>query len=174
MLNRLVHRLQAASLLLLMMGVVPTTLAQQPPDDASVDTQRFQDWEVHCPSDSGQGNCTMTQLVNNPQSDRPLMRVGLAYPPQIDGAVMAFLLPLGVRLAPGLQLTIDNGEPIQFPYQFCQQEGCRADIPVDSALLQQLRNGSTATLSLISPQGNRMDLDISLMGFTAASNRITP
>ncbi|MHB0777390.1 invasion associated locus B family protein [Halomonas sp. WWR20] len=173
MLDRLVHRLQAASLLLLM-GVVPMALAQQSPDDANIDTQRFQDWEVHCPSDSGQGNCTMTQLVNHPQSDRPLMRVGLAYPPQVDTAVMAFLLPLGVRLAPGLQLSIDNGEPIPFPYQICQQEGCRADIPVDSALLQRLRSGSTATLSLINPQGKRMDLDISLMGFTAANDRITP
>lgn len=38
--------------------------------------------------------------------------------------------------------------------------------------MQQLRGGSNATLSLIGPRGNRRDLNISLMGFTNASQQI--
>ena len=87
---------------------------------------------------------------------------------------MSFFVPLGVRLAAGLQLVVDNGEPIQFPYQVCQQQGCRADAPIEPSMLQQLRSGSTATLSMIGPRGDRMDLDISLIGFTDASTRIAP
>lgn len=171
MLQRLTHRLLAATLIL--MAVAPAAFAQQQgANGANVKTQRFQDWEVRCPSDPTQGDCTMTQLVDNPGSDKPVMRVVIAYPPQIDGPAMVFLLPLGVRLAPGLQLTIDNGKPIKFPYQVCIPDGCRADIPVKPELLAQLRSGSKATVSLIGPDGKRMDLDLSLMGFTDANQQI--
>ncbi|MCG7600277.1 invasion associated locus B family protein [Halomonas sp. McH1-25] len=155
------------------LAMTPAALAQQPSADPNVTTEQFQDWEVRCPQDvAAQGSCTMTQLVNNPDDSRPLMRVVMAYPPEIDTAAMAFFLPLGTRLAPGLQLSIDNAEPVSFPFQVCMEQGCRADLPVRPELMQQLRSGSSATLSLIGPRGNRMDLDVSLMGFTNASERI--
>ena len=47
-------------------------------------------------------------------------------------------------------------------------------MPIEPSMLQQLRSGTTATLSMIGPRGDRMDLDISLTGFTNASNRIAP
>ncbi|ATJ81779.1 invasion associated locus B family protein [Halomonas beimenensis] len=137
-------------------------------------SERFQRWEVRCPPEGQSGPCSMTQLISAPDGNQPLMRVIIAQPPQVEQPIMTFLLPLGVRLAPGLQLSVDGGEGIGFPYQVCQQPGCRADLPLEPSLLQSLRGGSTATLSLIGPRGNRRDLDISLMGFTAASERITP
>lgn len=152
--------------------MAPAALAQQP-TAPNMTTEQFQDWEVRCPQDAAaQGACTMTQLVNNPDGSQPLMRVVMAYPPEIDTAAMAFFLPLGTRLAPGLQLSVDNGEPVTFPFQVCMEQGCRADLPLRPELMQQLRSGSSATLSLIGPRGNRMNLDISLIGFTNASERI--
>ncbi|MDN3524212.1 invasion associated locus B family protein [Halomonas sabkhae] len=167
MLNRLAPRLCLAALLALL-AFAPQAFAQQQNPNANVDTQQFQDWQVVCPQDASQGPCTMNQVITNNDSDQPMMRVVLADPPQAERPVMTFLVPLGVRLAPGLQLGVDGGEPVQFPYQVCQQQGCRADIPLQSSLLQSLRGGTTATLSLMAPNGQRMDLDISLMGFTDA------
>lgn len=175
MLNRFALRHWALSLLAAL-ALAPAAFAQQqPPAEANVDIQQVQDWEVRCPQgNTAQGACTMTQLIDNPNSGQPLMRVVLAYPPEIDTPAMVFLLPLGVRLAPGMQLSIDGGEPIRFPYQVCLQQGCRGDLPVKPELMRQLRGGSTATLSMIGPRGERMDLDISLMGFTDATQRIAP
>lgn len=156
----------------------PNAFSQQQPGTASGDnvtTESFQDWEVRCQRNAeGPSPCAMAQLVTQPDSDEPLMQVMLDYPPQAEGPVMSFFVPLGVRLAPGLQMSVDGGEPIQFPYQVCQEQGCRADVPIESSVLQQLRSGTTATLSMFGPQGDRMDLDISLTGFTDASNRIAP
>lgn len=173
--NRFSRHLFLAGLLSLL-ALAPQAFAQQAsPGTAGADvtTEQFRDWEVVCPS-SGEGNCSMNQVVNNPDGNQPLMQVAMAYPPQLDGPAMAFLLPLGVHLASGLQLQVGDGEPIQFPYQTCQQQGCRADLPVQPSLLQQLRAGSAATLSLIGPRGDRIDLNISLMGFTDADTRIAP
>jgi len=164
--------------LLSLLALSPNAFSQQQPGAASgndVTTESFQDWEVRCQRNAeGPSPCAMSQLITQPDSDQPLMQVILDYPPQIDDPVMSFFVPLGVRLAPGLQFSVDNGEPVQFPYQVCQEQGCRADVPIESSMLQQLRSGNTATLSMISPRGERMDIDISLIGFTDASTRIAP
>ncbi|MCH4564942.1 invasion associated locus B family protein [Halomonas sp. EGI 63088] len=174
--NRSTRFLCLAGLLSLLALAPPAFAQQASPGDANADvtTEQFRDWEVICPREASAGICTMSQVVNNPDSDQPLMRVIMAYPPQLEGPAMTFLLPLGVHLASGLQLSVDGVEPAQFPYQTCLQQGCRADLPVEPALLQALRGGSAATLSLIGPRGDRMDLDISLMGFTDANARIAP
>ncbi|GEN29644.1 hypothetical protein HVA01_32900 [Halovibrio variabilis] len=164
--------------LLSILVLSPNAFSQQQPGSASgndVNTESFQDWEVRCQRNAeGPAPCAMSQLVTQPGSDQPLMQVILNHPPQIDDPVMSFFVPLGVRLAAGLQLSVDNGELIQFPYQVCQAQGCRADVPIEPSMLQQLRSGTTATLSMIGPRGDRMDLDISLIGFTDASTRIAP
>lgn len=164
--------------LLALLALSPNAFSQQQPGAAfgnDVTTESFQDWEVRCKRNAeGPSPCAMSQLITQPDSDQPLMQVILDYPPQIDDPVMSFFVPLGVRLAPGLQISVDNAEPVQFPYQVCQEQGCRADVPIEPSMLQQLRSGNTATLSMIGPRGDRMDIDISLIGFTAASNRIAP
>ena len=172
--NSLAKRLCMTALLSLL-ALSSQAVAQQASPGVEVRTEQFRDWEVICPPESRQGACTMSQLVTNPNSNDPLMRVVVGYPPELEGRpAMTFLLPLGVRLAPGLQLSVGGGEPTQFPYQVCLEQSCRADLPLDASMLQALRSGTTATLSLIGPRGNRMDLDISLMGFTDASERIAP
>ncbi|WP_280546838.1 invasion associated locus B family protein [Halomonas sp. 11-S5] len=172
--NRFARRLCLTALLSLI-ALASQAVAQQASPGAEVETEQFRDWEVICPPAGSQGACTMSQLVTNPGSNDPLMRVIVGYPPELEGRpAMTFLLPLGVRLAPGLQLSVGGGEPAQFPYQVCLEQSCRADLPLEPSLLQGLRSGSSATLSLIGPRGNRMDLDISLMGFTDASERIAP
>lgn len=166
--------LRPTMLMLLFLSLfAPMAFAQQTANSPEYSTEQFEDWEVRCPTNAQPAICEMTQLVNSPQSGEPIMRVIMAYPQEIDTAAMIFLLPLGVRLAPGLQLVIDNGEPINFPYQVCQQQGCRADLPISESLRQTMRSGSTATVSVIGPRGNRLDLPVSLQGFTAADDRIS-
>ncbi|MFG6176680.1 invasion associated locus B family protein [Halomonas sp. THAF12] len=164
--------------LLCLMAWASTSLAQSTASSEGAgnnyESEQFQQWEVRCPTGGQNAPCSMTQLVNNPDDNQPVMRVIIAQPPQAETPIMTFLLPLGVRLAPGLQLSVGGGEGVPFPYQVCDQPGCRADLPLEPSLLQQLRGGSNATLSLIGPRGNRRDLNISLMGFTDASRRITP
>ena len=165
--------LRSSILMLLLLSLLtPMAFAQQPANSPEFDSEQFEDWEVRCPTNAQPAICEMTQLVNSPQGGEPIMRVIMAYPQEIDTAAIIFLLPLGVRLAPGLQLVIDNGEPINFPYQVCQQQGCRADLPISEPLRQRMRNGSTATVSVIGPRGNRLDLPVSLQGFTAADDSI--
>lgn len=153
-------------------AVAQNTLGKS--DKANVKTQQYDDWQVRCLQSTTPKQCQMTQLVNNPNSNAPIMRVILEYPPQIDTAAMAFLLPLGTRLIPGMQINVGGGEPIRIPFQVCLPNGCRANLRVDDALLSRLKQGTEYTITLIGPRGEKINLPVSLMGFTAANNAIKP
>ena len=103
--NRFTRSLCLAGVVSLLALAPPAFAQQTSPEaaEADVTTEQFRDWEVVCPSEGG-GNCTMYQVVNNPEGDQPLMQVVVAYPPQLDGPALTFLLPLGVHLASGVQL----------------------------------------------------------------------
>ncbi|WP_348762430.1 invasion associated locus B family protein [uncultured Salinisphaera sp.] len=143
----------------------------EPADDVKI--TRYNDWEVRCPkSGPAQNDCEMTQLINGPDGNKPIMRVVMGYPPQIDSAAMIFILPLGTRLAPGVQLSVDGDQPRRFPFQICLEQGCRADFPIEDSLLAKMKRGSSANVTIVGPKGDQIDLAISLSGFTDANNAI--
>jgi invasion protein IalB len=160
---------QLAPRLLGLMALSPAAFAQD--SGPAMNTENFKDWDVNCPVSAADGNCAMTQMAKD-ASGEPVLQVVVGNPPQLDSAAITFLTPLGVRLAPGLQLQVDSNEPIGMPYQVCLPQGCRADLPVRPELLTQLRGGNTATVSMIDPNSQRVDVDVSLMGFSAAKQRI--
>ena len=148
----------------------PSSQTQQKP---KINVKHVQDWDVRCAAGS-QKRCEMTQTVNRKKDNKPMMRVVVGYPPQSQQPVAIFDLPLGMRLPPGVKLSVDGNKPVSFPVQLCVQQGCRADLPLKSSVLSQLRAGHTATVTIHDPRGKAMNLDISLMGFTNALNQVSP
>lgn len=151
-----------------------TTQKTQPDNKPKVKVTKHQDWTVRC-QESGQKQCEMTQLIKSPDNDKPIMRVLMGYPPQTQGKpAMIIIVPLGTRLPAGLQVSVDNGQAYNYPFQVCLQEGCRAAFKVSDALLGQLKNGHSATVSIVGPKNRKIDLKLSLLGFTASSKAISP
>lgn len=160
--------------------VSSTALAQKSGANAdqNVTVSNYNDWEVRCPKSGkskskSKSSCEMTQLVNSPDTGKPIMRVVMGYPPQIDSAAMIFILPLGTRLAPGVQLGVDGSDPVRFPFQICLEQGCRADFPIKPELLDRLKRGQNAVVTIVGPKGEPIKLKVSLSGFTDASKKIS-
>lgn len=156
------------------LGLAGTAVAQDDAQQAedNIKTQTYQDWEVRCPESGDKDQCEMTQLVKSPKSGKPIMRVVMGYPPQIDSAAMIFILPLGTRLAPGVKLSVDGSQAGRFPFQICLEQGCRADFPLKNDLLSKMKRGNHANVAIVGPEGDDINLKISLQGFTAASQAI--
>ncbi|MEE3214730.1 MAG: invasion associated locus B family protein, partial [Pseudomonadota bacterium] len=133
MFNRLASGLRTAGALSLM-ALSPLAAAQSTGNAGpAVNTETFQSWEVNCPVNRADGACSLTQLVDGADGE-PVLRVVVGNPAQLDSSAMTFLVPLGVRLAPGLQLQVDSNQPVGMPYQVCVPQGCRADIPLQPQL----------------------------------------
>lgn len=142
----------------------------------STQVERFQDWGVRCSVTKGNGEktCKMFQVVTYAETGKQVMAVVVGHPQQLNQPVAVFRLPLGIRLPPGIRLSVTGEDPITFPVQICLPQGCRAHLLLKDALVDKLRAGLEATVTIRGPQGRRIDLPLSLMGFTAALERVTP
>lgn len=157
-----------------LLGFAGPAAAQKAPmqaKKANVETTQYDDWEVRCLK-SNADECLMNQIVNNPSSDSPIMRVAMKYRPSTDVALMAFTLPLGTHLAPGLSVSVPGNKAIRIPYQVCFRNGCQAYLGLKSALMSKMKQGTSFQVTLVGPDGKKINLSVSLMGFTAANNAI--
>jgi invasion protein IalB len=142
----------------------------------NVTKETYQDWIVRCGTvgEQQQERCQMSQEVSPQDSDQAIMRVAVLYPQNADGPAAIFQLPLGIILPKGIAIQVDDGEAKRFPVQICVKQGCRADLPLEPSLLEQMKAGRNADVIIRSPRvkNGTARLPISLLGFTAAFERV--
>lgn len=83
-------------------------------------------------------------------------------------AVLDVITPLGVVLPEGLSLMIDEGRQESAPFQVCTEQGCLVREPIDGDLVERLKRGSKAQVSVIAINQGEVVASISLSGFTKA------
>jgi len=164
---------------------IPATTALAQTDAAETEMQapqaevrgQYQDWIVRCqpaPEDAfGAGElCEMYQSVSESENGQTVFEVVIGYPQGAESPIALFNLPLGMRLPPGVQMQVDDNEPVRFAIQICLTSGCRGDIALDDSLVSQMRAGAEATLTIADPQGRGIELPLSLSGFSAALDEV--
>lgn len=85
---------------------------------------------------------------------------------------LAMQLPLGIDLAQGVRMRIDQGAEEQLAVRTCESSGCYLEIVLPEELLGKLKAGQTLTLELKPMEGEAVRLPFTLAGFTAAYNKI--
>ncbi len=169
-----------AMLLLAVVSFGTVASAQSEPDNTANQPEvrsEHQDWIVRCqpaPEDAfGAGElCEMYQGVSESESGQTVFEVVIGYPQGAESPIALFNLPLGMRLPPGVQLQVDENEPVRFAVQICLNSGCRGDIAIDETLESQMRAGAQAVLTIVDPQGRNIGLPLSLTGFSAALDEV--
>jgi invasion protein IalB len=129
-------------------------------------TQTFEHWSIACqPNQAGQSECLMFQDIIADGTDQSIMRVTVVKTPR---SALIVTTPLGVILPQGLILAIDQQEASRMQYQICIEPGCRAQIDLAPELVQRLKSGVGATVTIVGPNGQPIAVPVSLKGFTAA------
>ena len=91
--------------------------------------------------------------------------------PSVDDTAVAvgvFTMPLGIFLAPGFALKVDDKAVRRFAYENCDVEGCHLGIKVDAALMGELSSGKVATVQFYDAAQKPVVLNLSLDGFAPA------
>lgn len=104
---------------------------------------KYGDWEGTC-----QGKeCGVIQIVNNEKGE-PVGRVLLRKVPEAKNQVVAYVsLPLGVNLRNGLAIAVDGNQVAQSLFDFCDQGGCHAALPLPNDILAKLKAGKAMQLA---------------------------
>ncbi len=82
------------------------------------------------------------------------------------GAVI--LVPIGVRLPPGIGLQVDDRKARNIFFERCSPARCQAHVVLDEKMLKNFKAGLVGHVTFQDSAGRTMTVDFSLKGFTAA------
>ena len=135
------------------------------------------DWNVRCITGSpGEiDKCELQQLLflneNTPVADISIFKL-----PEGERAVAAanVMVPLETLLTKKFRFAFSEGSVKEFPYSFCNQNGCLVRMGLLEEDVEALKKGSFSELSIthISSPEASINLNLSLNGFTAAFDAI--
>jgi invasion protein IalB len=90
------------------------------------------------------------------------------FEPEGEAKVMRITVPLGMQLAHGTRMIIDQEQPAQQPYKICFPVGCMADYPITDDMIAKMKKGQQITLQAINMQGTPISLPLPLNDFAKA------
>lgn len=131
------------------------------------------DWEMRCiKAEEGQEDpCQMYQLMDDGEGT-PVAEFSLFRLPEGGKAVAGatVVVPLETSLQQQLRVTVDGGSVRRYPFAFCNPVGCYARIGLTAEDVAGYRRGNKATITIVPAlaQDQKVELELSLTGFTAA------
>lgn len=128
---------------------------------------KFGDWELRCetPAGSAKEQCALLQSLA--AEDRPNVNLMVITLKTADkkNRLLRVNAPLGVLLPNGLGLQIDQTDIGRAGFVRCLPTGCVAEVIMDDKLLDQVRNGKTATFIIYQTPEEGIGIPMSLTGF---------
>lgn len=135
------------------------------------------DWSIRCiKTETGNDPCQLYQLLHDENGNSVAEISMFALPAgqeAIAGATIA--APLETLLTQQLTMTVDGGSAKRYPFSWCAATGCFARLGLTAADVAAYKRGASATMTIV-PVGSpetKVNLPVSLAGFTAGFDAIT-
>jgi invasion protein IalB len=103
-------------------------------------------------------------------SGKSFVAVVLIDPGNDDAKILRVTLPLGMRLADGMWIAVDQDSPMNAPYVACVALGCIADYQARSGLIDKLKEGKNLVIQAIDGEANLVSFVLPLLDFSKAYN----
>jgi invasion protein IalB len=162
-------RLTCAALLALpSIAFAPPVLAQ------GVVKSKHGDWETRCETPPGAAHeqCALIQSVA--AEDRPNITLIVIVLKTADGKsrLLRVIAPLGVLIPSGLGLKIDQADVGRAGFVRCLPNGCIAEVVMEDKLVDQMKNGQSATFIIFQTPEEGIGIPLALAGFKDAIEQL--
>ena len=138
--------------------------------------QKFTDWTARCEArkEAPGETCYIFQNLLLKSQNKRLLHVAVGYLSDGQRPAAFFTLPLGVSLPGGLSLTVDDGKPLRLRYERCDSAGCLAPLVLSEPMIKSLKGGRWVRVAFFDVTRREVSVPVSLLGFTAGFNSLTP
>ena len=135
------------------------------------------DWTLRCfRTETGNDPCEIYQLLKDANGNN-IADISIVSLPAGGQAVAGatIMTPLDTILPPGVAIKIDNAEAKAYPFMFCAPPGCFVRYGMTPAELDALKKGNAATIAVVplSAPNQKVEVKMSLKGFTAAFDELS-
>ena len=139
--------------------------------------EKHGDWDMACVKTEAETDpCSMLQMLHGPDGT-PMAEVSMFRIDQAGGQAVAgatVVVPLETLLPQGVTIAIDGAPGKRYNFTFCSQVGCVAQIGITQGDVDAMKQGKEATVTIrpAPAPDQRIDLKLSLNGFTAAYDAV--
>jgi invasion protein IalB len=135
----------------------------------------FSPWTKFClkgqpnqPTDPNAKEVCFTGKDARVESGQPVAAAVIIEPQGQDKKLLRVTLPLGMQLAHGTRVIVDQNQPMTAPYVICFTNGCMADYEANADLIGKLKKGQGLVIQAINATGQPISLVMPLNDFAKA------
>ena len=153
-------------ILLLLFFVFPVNA-----DQHVIEQENFEAWQFTCVEEQSQKICDLRELVFDQNTEEVVSYLSITINPD-SLAQMQIAFPHAVNLKNPVQLQIDENDPLELNYAYCNQSACFiAEIIADN-FINMFKAGNQITLKVLLLDNREATITYSLLGFTAGYERL--
>ena len=153
-------------ILLLLFFVFPVNA-----DQHVIEQENFEAWQFTCVEEQSQKICDLRELVFDQNTEEGVRYLSITINPD-SLAQMQIAFPHAVNLKNPVQLQIDENDPLELNYAYCNQSACFiAEIIADN-FINMFKAGNQITLKVLLLDNREAIITYSLLGFTAGYSKL--
>ena len=157
--------------------LAPVTGAAQASEGPDALTETYRDWMVVCRSIEEEGRpaarlCEMVQELRQAEGGQRVLRMALRPGEDGQAGFLTMITPFGLKVTEPVAIAIDEVAITELPFHTCLAVGCVVQGAISGETVTAMQRGESAVIALPTTGGGYLQTTVSLMGFTAAWNRL--
>ena len=136
-----------------------------------LEQENFDAWQFTCIEDQAQKICDLRELVFDPNTEEVVSYLSITInPDKLTQMQIAF--PHAVNLKSPIKLQIDEKDPIDLNYAYCNQSACFVAEIIGENFVNFFKAGNQISIKTLFLDNREATITYSLKGFTAGYNRL--
>ena len=140
-------------------------------DSHILEQENFEAWQYTCVSEQNQKICDLRELVFDSNTNEVVSYLSITInPDKLTQMQIAF--PHAVNLKSPIKLQIDEKDPIDLNYAYCNQSACFVAEIIGENFVNFFKAGNLISIKALFLDNREATITYSLKGFTAGYNRL--
>ena len=134
-------------------------------DQHILEQENFEAWQFACVEEQSQKLCDLRELVFDSNTNEVVSYLSITINPEAF-TQMQIALPHAVNLKSPVQLQIDDKDPLELGYTYCNQSACFVAEIIAENFITMFQSGNVLTLKVLLLDNREATITYSLKGFT--------
>ena len=140
-------------------------------DSHILEQENFEAWQYTCVSEQNQKICDLRELVFDSNTNEVVSYLSITInPDKLTQMQIAF--PHAVNLKSPIKLQIDEKDPIDLNYAYCNQSACFVAEIIGENFVNLFKAGNQISIKTLFLDNREATITYSLKGFTAGYNKL--
>tara|TARA_A100001011_G_scaffold3395_1_gene3951 strand:+ start:377 stop:868 length:492 start_codon:yes stop_codon:yes gene_type:complete len=141
-------------------------------DSHILEQENFDAWQFTCIQEKEQKICDLRELVIDPNTEEVVSYLSITINPE-SLTQMQIAFPHAVNLKNPISLQIDEKDPLELNYAYCNQSACFVAELIGENFVDFFKAGNQIIIKVLLLDNREATITYDLSGFTAGYNKLS-